>query len=65
VSAWRLMTGRRQTTPLRTNSLVIAAAADKRHANEEAVDEEKTGLMATASPQELPPYQDNDKKGSA
>ncbi|CAK7224450.1 hypothetical protein SBRCBS47491_005555 [Sporothrix bragantina] len=55
---------RRNTAKVGAQSQKVAVSTvETRHADEEAVDEEKAGLMATAS-EELPPYEDNDTKGS-
>ncbi|CAK7222319.1 hypothetical protein SCUCBS95973_004802 [Sporothrix curviconia] len=63
IGLWRLAF-RRNTAKVGDQSQKVAViAVEARHANEEAVDEEKTGLMAAAS-EELPPYEDNDAKGS-
>ncbi|KAL1894362.1 hypothetical protein Sste5346_005861 [Sporothrix stenoceras] len=73
VSAWRLLFRRKTAAARAAQAILItddkptpvaAVVVVDRHANEEAVDEEKAGLMSTESTEELPPYQDNDKKGS-
>ncbi|CAK7245270.1 MAG: hypothetical protein STHCBS139747_006845 [Sporothrix thermara] len=63
IGLWRMIF-RRNTAKVGAQSLKVdVITIEARHANEEAVDEEKAGLMATAS-EELPPYENNDTKSS-
>ncbi|CAK7272718.1 hypothetical protein SEPCBS57363_005287 [Sporothrix epigloea] len=64
VSLWRLAFRRNAVKLDSTQSQKVASVpVESRYANEKAVDEEKSGLMAAAS-QELPPYEDRDTEGS-
>ncbi|KIH87332.1 hypothetical protein SPBR_04945 [Sporothrix brasiliensis 5110] len=65
--AWRVLFRRKAVGHTRRccKSKKTAAAAVDRHGDEAAVDEEKAGLMAAPSIEELPPYEDDDAKSNS
>ncbi|CAK7203777.1 hypothetical protein SEUCBS139899_006524 [Sporothrix eucalyptigena] len=63
VGLYRMVFRRNQAAVAGARAAKAASTVEVRHADEEAVEEEKAGLISTAS-EELPPYQDNDTKGT-